>query len=86
MSPRRSPVMGTPAQNEAQERVAAHIRDQARYDARFDYDHFAERVHAMACAVEASGANVSADIVALAAIERVDAVEAIIIKRKGKRP
>jgi len=85
VSPRRSPVMGTPAQNEAQERAAAHIREQARYDARFDYDHNAERVHAMACALATNARIEEVDIAGLAA-DLVSRVDAVIIQRKGKRP
>ena len=69
-----------------------YTRTQAEADARFEWDHYADRVHALACAVYAGdmanhhSPGISPQTVAELAATAVDAVDAELAKRKGPRP
>lgn len=71
--------------------AAARIREQktrAQLDARFEWDHYAERVHAAAVAFEAARlrAGYQPSNTPAEACEFVDSVNAELERRKGPRP
>lgn len=85
MASRRSASVFDAGRAAAREQEAQAERErQARYDARFAWDHYAERVHAMACAVVQHGDE--PDEMARRARAYVDAVDCDIERARGVRP